>query len=178
MDKELIDITDFGQVMELRDYTRDHPWQYNEKLPKQINDLVEELKNLKYQPYSEEKTAKRKKLEEKFNDLGYFHLFDEYACIIEEERKTYNKNKKTLIEIFDLWNNKKISDEEAQKFYKDIKIFEPVEEEYPFDSCYTVNDNNSWFDLRYFINEKYGISSEKIVNFRKALGLIPESKNS
>lgn len=178
MDKELIDITDFGQVMELRDYTRDHPWQYNERLPKEINDLVEELKNLKAEVCSKEKTAKRKKLEEKFNDLGYFHLFDEYSCIIENERKAFNKDKKTLVEIFNLWDNKKLSNEEAQKLYEDIKIFEPNEEEYPFDSCYTVNDNNSWFDLRYFIDEKYGISSEKIVDFRKALGLIPESQNS
>lgn len=79
MDKELINITDFGQVMELRDYTRNHPWKYNERLPKEINDLVEELKNLKNKPYSKEKTAKRRKLEEKFNNLGYFHLLDYQA---------------------------------------------------------------------------------------------------
>lgn len=178
MDNKLIDMTDFRQVMELRDYARNHPWQYNERLPKEINNLVEELKDLKNKPYSKEKTAKRKKLEEKFNDLGYFHLFDEYSCVMENERKAFNKDKKTLVEIFDLWDNKKISNGEAQKLYRDIKIFEPDEEEYPFDFCYTVNDNNSWFDLRYFINEKYGISSKKIVDFRKVLGLIPESKNS
>lgn len=72
----------------------------------------------------------------------------------------------TLVELTRLWKNKEITDEEAVKEYKKIKVFKPIEED--GEIYYTNGNGNSWLEARMENNLK----SEDIKNFKTLVGEI------
>lgn len=94
----------------------------------------------------------------------YAILLEIYEEEKERKRLEYNKGKTNLVEIFNMWADKEISDEEAKKLFEQIKIFISPDDEFTSffantqNMLWTVGDKNSWFDLQcgsYIKKENY-----------------------
>nr|WP_072537794.1 hypothetical protein [Anaerococcus mediterraneensis] len=77
----------------------------------------------------------------------------------------------TLVELARLWKDGKISNEDAQKAFKKIEIFEPIKED--GEIYWTCGNGNSWLDLT---ADNY-LDRDERFEFRRALGLIKEENN-
>ena len=71
----------------------------------------------------------------------------------------------TLVELSRLWKDGKVSDEEARRAFKKIKIFEPIVED--GETYYTNGNNNSWLDVVAddYLNRDERIKFKKILRF-------------
>lgn len=69
----------------------------------------------------------------------------------------------TLVELSRLWKDGKVSDEEALRAFKKIKIFEPIVED--GETYYTNGNNNSWLDVVVddYLNRDERIKLKKIL---------------
>lgn len=138
------------------------------KCPDKLMELIGDDYGKIYKNYC---NARENNLEDEAISLAEALRHSPYAILLEiyeEERERkrleYNKGKANLVEIFNLWTNKEISDEEAKKLYEQIKIFVSPKDEFTSffadtqNMLWSVGDKNSWFDLQcgsYIKRENY-----------------------
>lgn len=158
-------------IQNAMDFIRNHPWEYNKYLPEDVNKLIADLKIAK----DNEDFAKMKKIEECINQTGFIFVPAIYRELEEKERVEFNKGKKTLVQIFEEWVNKEISDKEAKDLYNQLKIYR-VKTDKDDDYSYTAGDDNAWLDIKARYLGKMDNLRERAIAFKMAIGIIPHYK--
>lgn len=154
------------------DFIRKHPWKYNKYLPENVNKLIADLKVAK----DNEDFAEMKEIEDSINQTGFIVVPALYHELEEKERIEFNKGKKTLVQIFEMWVNKEISDKEAKDLYNQLKIYRVKVDKYGDDYSYTAGDDNAWLDIRAKYLGKMDGLRNKTIAFKMAIGVIPRFK--